>query len=149
MKKGAVPMRSSSRSLVLIVATVGFAIVASSEVSWAAWILLGRTENGDLYYNGEEIQHSASGIVTVWTKMVYTEKGVKAMVAQRGPGFDGLDHSVHLSEIDCVGKLALSLSTVYFAKKGKVLKTEEPTNRWEFIPPESNRDTLSQKVCSK
>ncbi len=128
---------------------VGFAVLVLSEVSWADWVLLKSMENGNLYYNTEDIQHSASGIATVWTKMVYNEKGVKAMVAQHGPAFDTLDHSVHLSEVDCVGKLALSLSTVYFAKGGKILKTEEPTNRWEFIPPESNRAILFRKVCSK
>ena len=81
--------------------------------------------------------------------MVYNAKGVKEMMSRHGAAFDTLDHSVHLSKLDCVGKLALSLSTVYFAKEGNVLKAEEPTNQWEFIPPGSNRDALYQKVCSK
>ena len=121
-------MRSSSTRLVLIAALVGFAIAASPEACRADWTLLSGTETDDLFYDREDIQHSPSGIVTVWTKMVYNGKGVREMVAQHGPAFDTLDHSVHLSEIDCVGRLALSLSTIYFAKGGTVLETEEPTN---------------------
>ena len=142
-------MKSSSTRLVLIAALVGFAITTSPETCRADWILLAGTETGDLFYDREDIQHSASGIVTVWTKMVYNGKGIREMVAQHGPAFDALDHSVHLSELDCVGKLALSLSTVYFVKGGRVLKTEESTDQWEFIPPGSNRDAVYQKVCSK
>ncbi len=142
-------MRSFSRHRILIPAMVGFAIFVFSEASRADWVLLSRMENGDLYYNGEDIQHSASGIVTVWTKMVYNGKGVKEMMAQHGPAFETLDHSVHLSVVDCVGKMALSLSAVYFGKNSAVLKSEERAGRWNFIPPGSNRDALFQWVCSK
>ncbi len=142
-------MRLPSRRFTLITALVGVIIAASSGTCRADWVLLNSTENGDLFYNGEDIQHSASGIATVWTKMVYNEKGIKTMAAQHGPDFEALDHSVHLSEVDCLGRMALSGSTVYFSKAGAVLKIEESVAQWDFIPPGSNRDILYQKVCPK
>ncbi len=141
-------MGSSSRHLTVILAVVVFSIISDSGVCQADWILFGKTEDADLYYNQEDITRSPSGTVTLWSKQVYPKRGVEDMVTRSGTRFDQLDHSIHLSEFDCLGKMVLSLSMVYFSKSGTVLEIREPVHQWEFVSPGSTFDRLYNKACS-
>jgi hypothetical protein len=134
-------------STAIILTCFGFTCFACTGVCWADWILFGKTEDAELYYDKEDITRSSSGTDNVWAKYVYTEVGVKDRVRQLGAKFENLDHSITLFEIDCVGKLALSLSTVYFSKDKSVLKIDKPDNNWVYISTGSLFDTLHGHVC--
>jgi hypothetical protein len=134
-------------NIAIILTCFGFTCFACTGVCWADWILFAKTEDANLYYDKDDITRSSSGTANVWGQYVYTEVGVKDRVRRLGPKFETLDHSITLFEIDCVGKLVLSLSTVYFSKDKGVLKIEEPDNNWVYISTGSLFDTLYGKVC--
>ena len=140
-------IKSQLANLAIIVCCIGFTCLACTGVCWADWILFAKTEYADLYYDKDDITRSSAVTDNVWVKYVYTEAGVNDRVKQFGPTFENLDHSITLFEIDCVGKLVLSLSTVYFSKDKSVLKIEEPDKSWFYISTGSLFDTLYSKVC--
>ena len=140
-------MKSLSANFTVVFLLIGFTILGGSETSRAEWILFDKTDDADFYCDMEDITRSSSGVDTVWTKQVYKRKGVEDRVGLFGTDFEHLDHSIDLVELDCLGKLALSLSMVYFSKNGSVLKIEEPDNRWQFITSNSIYDPLYRKVC--
>jgi hypothetical protein len=146
-KTGMIRMRSLSANFAIVFLLIGFAVLGGSETSWAEWTLFDKTDDADFYCDIEDIARPSSGIDTVWTKQVYTKKGVEDRVGLFGKNFEQLDHSIDLVELDCLGKLALSLSIVYFSKDGSVLNIKESDNRWQFISSNPIYDALYWKVC--
>jgi hypothetical protein len=140
-------IKSLLANAAIIYCCIGFTCLACTGACWADWVQFAKTEDADLYYDKDDITRSSSGTDNVWVKYVYTEVGVKDRVKQLGPKFENLDHSITLFEIDCVGELVLSLSTVYFSKDKSVLKIEEPEKSWVYISTGSLFDTLYGKVC--
>ncbi len=142
-----VRIKSRLASVAITFALFGFACLAWTGVCWADWILFAKTEAADLYYDKDDITHSSAGTAYIWVKYVYTELGVKNKVNQLGLKFENLDHSIALFEFDCVGKLVLSLSAVYFSKEKAVLEIKEAENGWKYIPSGSPLDSLYGKAC--
>ncbi len=140
-------MKSLSANGAVIFAVIGFTILACTGVCWADWVLFQKTEDADLYYDKADITRSSSGTANVWAKYVYTKQGVRDKVNLLGKKFESLDHSITLFEFDCVGKLVLSLATVYFSENKGVLETKEPDNDWEYISTVSPFNTLYNEVC--
>ena len=133
--------------LSVIVMTIGLAILGYSEICRADWILFDKGTDADFYYDGEDMKRSSSGIVTLWLKRIYTEKGRAEMSVILGSRSEELDHSITLSDIDCVGKMILPLSSVYFSKDRKVLEIKESSSQWEFVGEGSPFEVLCGKVC--
>jgi hypothetical protein len=140
-------MKPNSMYLAILLSVVGFVVIGHSEICRADWVLLDKNEDAVFYYDKEDLKHSSSGIVTLWIKQVYTKKGIEGLPAIVGAGFRNLDHSITLSEVDCVGKMDLPLSTVYFSTSGEVLEIKEPNSQWEFISGESTFAILYKEVC--
>jgi hypothetical protein len=140
-------IKSLLTNVAIIFCCIGFTCLALTGACFADWVQFAKTENADLYYDKDDITHSSSGTANVWAKYVYTEVGVKDRVRQCGPKFENLDHSITLFEIDCVGKLVLSLSTVFFSKDKGILKIEESGYNWIYISTGSLFGTLYGKVC--
>ena len=140
-------IKSLWANVAVIFAFIGFTVLAWTGVCWADWILFHKTEDADLYYDKDDITRSSSGTANVWAKYVFTKQGVRDKVNVLGAKFENLDHSITLFEFDCVGKLVLSLSTVYFSKDKSVLEIKEPDNDWEYVSTGSLFDTLYNKVC--
>ena len=132
-----------------VTALMGFVFIcfAWPKICRADWFLFAKTEKADLYYDKEDITHSSSGTANVWAKYVYTEAGIRDRVKRFGPKFEKLDHAITLLEFDCVGKLALSLSMVYFSKGKDVLEIQGPDNNWVYISTGSPFNTLYGEVC--
>ncbi len=122
-------------------------ILVSSGICWADWILFDKTEDAEFYYDNEDIKHFSSKVVTVWTKHVYTKKGISEMVNLLGPRYETLDHSVNLWEFDCVGQLVMSLSVVYFSTDRRLIETKGSDGRWEFVTKIPMLQALYDKVC--
>jgi len=142
-------MKSLSPNAAVIFAFIGVAILAWTGVCWGDWILLHKTEDAEVYYDKDDVTTSSSGTANVWVKYDYTKQGVSNKVNLLGTKFENLDHSIILFEFDCVGKLVLSLSTVYFSKDKSVIENKELDNNWEFISTGSLFDALYNKVCNK
>jgi hypothetical protein len=140
-------MKSKSTYCAAVLAVVGFVVIGYSEICRADWIPFDKNEDADFYYDKEDLKRSSSGIVTLWVKQIYTKKGGRDAGTLLGKNFENLDHSVTLFEVDCVGKMDVFLSTVYFSKNGTVLEIKEPASRWEFISAGSTFDILYSKVC--
>ena len=140
-------MKPTSMYLGILLSVVGFVVIGHSEMCRADWVLLDKNEDVHFYYDREDLKHSSSGIVTLWIKQVYTKKGGKDVGTAFGENFENLDHSVTLSEVDCVGRMVVFLSTVYFSKDKTVLEIKESASRWEFISGGTTFDILYSKVC--
>lgn len=140
-------MKFLSGKLAFFLLMVGYALLACSEASWADWTLFDKAEDADCYYDKEDITRSSSGTVSVWTKQVFTKKGIAEMMNELGARYESLDHSISFLEFDCVGEMVLSLSIVYFTKNGGVLEIKELNHGWNFILDGSMFDALYRKVC--
>ncbi len=136
---------SGNSGILLLI--VGYAVLGYSGACWADWTLFDKTENADYYYDKEDVTPSSSGTVSVWTKQVYSKRGIAEMVNNLGTRYESLDHSINFLEFDCVGKIVLPLSIVYFSKNGGVLETKEPNHEWDFFLKGSMFDALYEEVC--
>ena len=138
-------MKSLSGKLGVIV--IGLAIFSHTEAWGEDWKLFKKGEDAKFYYDKKDVIHLTQKIVKVWIKQVYTEKGIIDMVNLVGPRYDNLSYSINSLDFDCGAKLIHFLSMTYYSKNEDVLDLENPSEKWESIPPNSMFDALYKKVC--
>ncbi len=130
----------------VVVAMVGFAIFGYAEVLGADWQLLEKIENTKSHDDKKDAP-SSEKIVKVWIKQVYTEKDKNILISLVGSRYENLSYSINSLQFDCGGKLTRFLSTTNFSENGDLLSLENPSDKWESIPPNSMFDALYKLVC--
>ena len=97
-------MESLSVRLGVISVVIGLAIFGCAK-AWAEdWTLYAKTDLYECSYDTEHMIRSSQDIVKVWTKLVYTERGVAEMVKEFGKHYENLSYSLELWEINCAEK---------------------------------------------
>ena len=130
----------------VVIAMVGFAVFGYAEVWGVDWELLEKIENAKSYHDKRDAP-SSEKIVKVWIKQVYTEKDKNIMISLVGARYENLSYSINSLQFDCNGKLIRFLSTTNFSENGDLLGLENPSDKWEPIPPNSMFDALYKLVC--
>jgi len=100
------------------------------------------------YYDAEGMTHISEGVVRVWEKWVFTEKGVIDAVERLGEKYKTLSYVTMLNEVHCTdGRISL-LSSTFYSKDGKVLFSfDYQATDWGFIVPETRGETLYEILC--
>ena len=93
-----------------------------------------------------DVAHSASKIVKVWIKQVYTEKD-KGMISLVGLRYENLSYSINSLQFDCGERTTRFLSMTYHSDNGDLLGLGDPSDKWESIPPDSMFDALYKIAC--
>jgi hypothetical protein len=140
-------MKSLSRRLEIVLVAMGLAVFGYSEAVGEDWKLFKKTEDAKFYYDAKDIARSSQKIVKVWIRQVYTKKGKTDMMNLVGARYKNLSYSVNSLEFDCGARRVLFLSMTHYSKNGDVLDLENPSDKWEPIPPDSMFDVLYKKLC--
>jgi hypothetical protein len=126
---------------------IGLAILGCAEVWGADWKFYGSTENYLGYYDAQSITSPSKNIVRVWTRLVWTEKGVLGWVEDLGEKCENLSHTIFLQEVNCAEKKLRLLSETHYDNKGSVIKSFSSPGEWRFIIPETVTESLYKEIC--
>jgi hypothetical protein len=137
-------MRSLSIKLGVIL--IGFAIFGCGEVWGLDWKYYGTNEDGSYFYDTESMAWSSKNLIEVWVQSAYSEKGISHWVREGGKGFQDLDFSLILLELNCAERSARYLQIVFYSKNGKVFYPID-NDEWQLIAPDSMILTLHKEVC--
>jgi hypothetical protein len=137
---------SKIRLKVIGIALIGHVVLGFVEVGGADWNLIKTTDEGDFFYDTENVTRLSTNTVGIWLKIVYSDK------IKEQEGFDHLAQTVGLWEIDCPDKMVRLLSTSHSSKEEEILHPSSPrvllTPDWEFISPGTPLEALYIKVCN-
>jgi hypothetical protein len=129
---------------------IGLAILSHAE-AWAMdWKLYAKTDLYECFYDAEDMIRSSQDIAEVWTKLVYTERGVVEMVKEFGKHYENLSYSLELWEINCAEKKHRLLSTTAYSVEGNILYTNQAGSHsppWKIISRESVEESLYKALC--
>jgi hypothetical protein len=135
-------------SLFFLVASVLF---LNSELWGADWkVLYQKDKMGTYYYDTQSITHTAKNHVRVWTKMIYSEQGVREEISSMGEDYKNVAYEKGYFELDCTEHKMQILSGTYYSKDGKVISSHDKPDsdsNWSFISPDSIMSALYEKVC--
>jgi len=128
---------------------IGLILFTCAEVWAEDWIGYGTNEIGSYYYNQENVTRLSKGVVRVWNKIVFTEKGVATAVERLGKSYENVAYDISLKEIECSDKKQRWISSNVYSKKGELLRTPPYNMQWESVVPGSLSDVLLQTVCGQ
>jgi len=113
-----------------------------------------KDDDGNVLLYNKKVNIDKEGIVQVWGKRVYSEKGRQRFIQNRmkegmsTEGYDKLSNTQDLYKIDCKKQMVNLLSVVRYDMNGDVMYSkdiEEP--EWDHIILDTVMDTLQRKVC--
>jgi hypothetical protein len=124
------------------------------EKSSSVWVEYYKDDNGNVLLYNKKVNIDKEGIVQVWEKRFYSEKGREIYIQNRmkeglsTEGYDKLSNTQDLYEIDCKKQMMNLLSVVRYDTKGKVMYSNDLKElEWDHIIPDTVMDTLQKKVC--
>jgi len=137
------------RSFVVKLLCIGLSLFCNAEVWGADWKLFAETDSYECFYDAGDVTLSSSNIVDVWTKLEYTEKGIKGIVKKFGKHYADLCYSLELWEFNCGEKKERILSITEYSAEGKILyaSSAEGHPAWKMIPRQSVDESLYKAVC--
>jgi hypothetical protein len=125
---------------------IGLAISSHAEVWGADWKYYGETFKGKLFYDADNITQPSKNILRVWTKEVFTEKGVNYLVSKLGDKYKNSSNHEYLNEFDCGDKKMRILWIATYSKDGKVIISPETVSKGKSESKEVSISTMAQKV---
>lgn len=123
----------------------------ASHAMGAEWVYFATTAEGSHYYDKETVKKTNT-TVTVWEKTVFSEEAKRGKEKfLRGTGeYKGqkLGHAVTVSEFNCRGAKARSLSmTIYDIDGKRVAGSPAGGSSWRDLAPGTLHERLFQLVC--
>lgn len=129
-----------------VVLVIGLSIFSYVEVWGTDWKYYGTNEDGLYFYDTESMTRSSKNLIDVWVQSEYSEKSISNWVREGGKGFQDLDFSLILFELNCVERSARYLQIVFYSKNGKVFYPID-NDEWQLIAPDSMIESLQKVVC--
>jgi hypothetical protein len=130
---------------------------AANDVRSTEWKKFGTDKDGDHYYRFDESSKTFPDILSVKTRLVYSEEGKKGYIAQRQAAklpvqnFEHLNSRIVLYGLNCVSKNKeiCVLEIVELAEDGKPLDYAKTGSYkdWSGIQPGSVYDELQRIIC--
>ena len=137
-----------------------FKLDSSKEVEEKDWRLIRVDEEGKIYYLPKSINHLSESIITVWTKMTYTDKGKDVEISiRKEKGLPTTDvkswnFSTALFEIDCLNKTVRLIENLIYDKQLNLINDPVESSwmntmkdKWRHIPPETYIWDLYKHSC--
>jgi hypothetical protein len=125
-----------------------------NEKSSSDWVEYYKDDNGNVLFYNKKLNIDKEGIVQVWGKRFYSEKGRRSYIQNRmkegmpTEGYDKLSNTQDLYKIDCKKQMMNLLSVVRYDTNGKVMYSKDIEKpEWDHIIPDTVMDTLQKKVC--
>ena len=129
--------------------TVGYTTVHGAE-----WVYFNKTLSGDYYYDKESITSGGKGIVKVWEKQIYSEKGKQDYIRQlKEKGIydtklEDLSYSVDLHTIKCSTREFNVIYWVHRNSEEEIIDScSGPSPSYNQISPESIIESLYKILC--
>ena len=130
---------------------------AVADVKSTDWKKYGTDEDGDHFYRFDQSSKAFPDVLSVKTKIIYSEEGKKRYITKRQKnslpvqGFENLYARTVLYGLNCVsekGELVI-LEVFELAKDGKTLDYAKSGSykNWTHIPPESVYAELHRVIC--
>ena len=130
---------------------------AVNAVKGMEWKKFGTDKDGDHYYRFDESSKAFPDILSVKTRLVYSDEGKKGYIAQRQAAklpvqnFEQLKSRTVLYGLNCVSKTKeiCVLEIFELAEDGKTLDYAKAGSykQWSDIPPGSVYDELQRIIC--
>ena len=117
---------------------------------WAAdWKNVVKDRAGNQWlYDLTGITHPSEGIVRVWAKTIFSEKGKESLIKVRGRRFQDLSHCRTLRKYNCGEKKAITLAEIDYSKEGKVLDMDTfLTSDWSDVIPGTFEELMLKATC--
>ena len=133
---------------------IGLVIFSYAEVWGAEWKYLGDSEAGQYYLDRGSITLLPENTVTVWFKIVFTDRGVIEVMKQLGTRYENISEFVALENLNCVKKTHRALSKTYFSKGGMAISSSETGDfkmlkEWKQIIPGTLTELIYDEVCEE
>ena len=136
-------MKSISVKLGVILFIIGIALFYCAEVWGADWKFISSTDLYECFYDAENMTRSSKNIVGVWTKLVYTERGITGIAKEFGKHYENLSYSLQSWEVDCRAKTERILFNNRYSVEGNLISTKSAKERLS----ETIGKSLSETVC--
>jgi hypothetical protein len=143
---GVVKMKSLLNKLGVTLGITGLVLFGYTEGWGVDWKYYGTNEDGSYFYDTESMNRLSNNLIEIWVQSAYTEKSISHWVREGGKGFQDLDFSVILFELNCVERSARYLRIVFYSKNGKVFYPID-NDEWHLIAPDSMIGSLHEEVC--
>jgi hypothetical protein len=131
---------------------IGLIIFDYAEVRAEDWKYIGEAYEGKYFYDVNRITRPSKGIVRVWMKVVFTDKGVDCVVKLLGGQFETLSYAIVVYEYHCKNNKKRIFPVVCYSKDEKevlISLANEKNLNWNFISPDSIDEALYTILCKK
>jgi hypothetical protein len=137
---------------------VGTLIFIVSQAEGAEWVLFNTDEQDiKVFYDRETLTKLPTGIIKVWTKKEFSDKGrseyIQWMISERldAKHYENLSHGLSLNEVNCVSREKRIMAISHHSYDGRVLFSHtyklQPSENWQPIAPDSIGETFYRAVC--
>jgi hypothetical protein len=135
-------------------------VFSVSQAQGADWVLYGVGRHANkLFYDRETLTKPSEGMVKVWQKKEYSDKGrdkyIQRRVNEVGNNverYEKLSYTSNFWEINCVSREERLIATSDHSRDGEVLRSYTPQHQqsegWEPIHPDLMGIELYNAVCS-
>lgn len=145
-------MGNLKRILALIFLTATVAAGSAAFADDGQWVLLDEDPStSNYFYDSATIAPGEDGLVTVWTRAVYTEEGKADALDTIGHprGFEDLAATSFLYTINCDADMSRLEKVVHRDGRGETIKEYNLAGKtsWEEIEAETRMSLLRDAVC--
>jgi hypothetical protein len=134
-------------------------VFSVSQAQGADWVLYGVGRHANkLFYDREALTKSPEGMVKVWQKREYSDKGRSKYIQRKmndvgnnAERYAKLSYTLNFWEINCVSREERLIATSDHSREGEVLRSYTPKYQqpegWETIHPDLMGIELYNTVC--
>ena len=135
--------RMKSLPLKLGIVFLGLSILGSGHAWGADWKFYDSTDLYEVSYYVSQSHLLYKGILHVWIKLEYTEKGRTEHVKQFGKNYENFSYSLQYWEVDCPRKQQRTLSVNEYSAQGNILNTKPAKSPF----PKTFTNNLVETLC--
>jgi len=141
------------KRLLLTISVVCLLMLSYTAVNGAEWVYYGESVNGQRHYDKESIS-SVKGIIKVWSKTIYSEKGKQKYIEEAKidgsykKRYEDLSYATMLYVFKCDTREYDFTFGVGWDSEGSQIDTISiPSISYRPISPETVTETLYKIVC--
>ncbi|BBA71162.1 hypothetical protein KIP69_13295 [Geobacter sulfurreducens] len=138
--------------VVRLLSVVAILALTAGSVLAAEWVVLDEDPMlSNFYYDSSSVSRDKEGMVSVWTRAIYSEEGKADALDTMGnpPAFKDLSHTHFLYTIDCKSSKSRLEKVVHFDDKAEPIREYNLSGKtdWEAIDEFTRLGLLQEAVC--
>ena len=122
-------------------ALVFFFCMVSLPTDAATWILIGKTNRGDVFFVDKSSLQKDGDSVTFWYRTNYVERSPAGALSHK------IQKTVNCHRREQIGRYVMGYDDI--DNRGRLTTSGDPNDRWAPIPPESMHWEMMLFVCRK